>query len=164
MRRRERLSAPLQWRVRSTRVHGNLPLRHETSRTPSPTTHGRQPWQVLRFPLAPCLSILSDTKIGPAHLGEPVRFLWQYRIIQQEHSARDFLPIQGLKSAGILCVFQTFRTAESAKNIRRRPKRNYAVLPYITALLHRRRWTRSFFNCYYLLIGGTALSDVRSGC
>ena len=45
------------------------------SRTPSPTTHGRQPWQVLRFPLAPCLSILSDTKIGPAHLGEPVRFL-----------------------------------------------------------------------------------------
>ena len=85
----------------------------------------------------------SDTKIGPAHLGEPVRFLWQYRIIQQEHSARDFLPIQGLKSAGILCVFQTFRTAESAKNIRRRTKRNYAVLPYITALLHRRLWTRS---------------------
>ena len=102
--RRARLSAPLQWRVQSTRVHGNLPLRHETSRTPSPTTHGRQPWQVLRFPLAPCLSILSDTKIGPAHLGEPVRLLWQYRIIQQEHSARDFLPIQGLKSAGILCV------------------------------------------------------------
>ena len=46
-----------------------------------------------------------DTKIGPAHLGEPVRFLWQYRIIQQEHSARDFLPILRFeKCRNTLCI------------------------------------------------------------
>ena len=50
-------------------------------------------------------------------------------MIQREHSARDFLSRQGLKSAGILCVFQTFRTDGSAKNVRRRLKANYAVLP-----------------------------------
>ena len=89
---------------------------------------------------APCSKRMCGSRATPHNLaasqGQP-------RTIQQEHSARDFLSRQGLKSAGILCVFQTFRTAESAKNIRRRPKRNYAVLPYITALLHRRRWTRS---------------------
>ena len=46
----------------------------------------------------------------------------QHRTIQREHSARDFLSGQGLKSAGILCVFQVFQTDGSAKNIRRRPK------------------------------------------
>ena len=46
----------------------------------------------------------------------------QHRTIQRAHSARDFLSRQGLKSAGILCVFQSFRTEGSAKNIRRRPK------------------------------------------
>ena len=71
----ERHAAPLQWRVRSTRVHGNLPLRHKTSRTPSPTTHGRQPWQILRFPLAPCLSILSDTN----QIQKSDRLIWVSR-------------------------------------------------------------------------------------
>ena len=61
-------------------------------------------------------------------------FLWQHRSIQREHSARDFLSRQGLKSAGVLCVRQTFRTDGSAKNIRRRPKLQWCgVAPYITA-------------------------------
>jgi hypothetical protein len=36
--------------------------------------------------------------------------------------ARDFLARQGLKSAGILCVFQTFRTDGLAKKIRQPPQ------------------------------------------
>jgi hypothetical protein len=48
--------------------------------------------------------------------------LGQQRMIQQEHSARDFLSRQGLKSADVLCVPQAFQTDGSAKNIRRRSK------------------------------------------
>ena len=58
----------------------------------------------------------------------------QHRIIQREHSARDFLSGQGLKSAGILCVFQTFQTAGSAKNIRRRRKVQLCGVAYILFL------------------------------
>ena len=45
--------------------------------------------------------------------------LGQHRTIRQADSARDFSPSQGLKSAGILYVFQTFQTAELAEKIRR---------------------------------------------
>ena len=49
--------------------------------------------------------------------------LGQQRMIQQEHSAGDFLSRQGLKSADVLCVPQAFQTDGSAKNIRRRSKK-----------------------------------------
>ena len=67
--------------------------------------------------------------------GNPHKKLFrQHRKIQQEHSARDFSSRQGLKSADVLCVPQTFRTDGSAKNIRRRPKLQWCgVAPYITA-------------------------------
>ena len=46
----------------------------------------------------------------------------QHRTIRQADSARDFSSSQGLESAGILYVFQTFQTAELAEKIRRSAK------------------------------------------
>ena len=46
----------------------------------------------------------------------------QRRAIDREHSARDFSSRRDSGSAGILCVFQAFRTDGSAENIRRRPR------------------------------------------
>ena len=53
----------------------------------------------------------------------------QQHIVQQVHSARDFVPRRGLEYAGILCVFQVFQTDELGQKIRRRPKMNDALLP-----------------------------------
>lgn len=62
--------------------------------------------------------------------GRAVLFdLEQRRTIQQEHSARDFLSSRGSKCADVLCAPQAFRTDGAAKNVRRRPKGNDAVLP-----------------------------------
>ena len=77
---------------------------------------GSQNEHRLRINACMCAKILSHKQNTPSIE------LWQHRIIQREHSARDFLSRLGLKSAGILCVFQTFRTDGSAKNSRRRPK------------------------------------------
>ena len=43
----------------------------------------------------------------------------QQRTIRQANSTRDFSSRQGLKSAGILYVFQAFQTAGLAEKIRR---------------------------------------------
>ena len=48
--------------------------------------------------------------------------LRQHRTIRQADSVRDFSPGQGLKSAGILCVFQAFQTAELVEKIQRSAK------------------------------------------
>ena len=48
--------------------------------------------------------------------------LGQHRTIRQADLARDFSPSQGLKSEGILCVFQTFLTAGLAEKIRQSVK------------------------------------------
>ena len=55
------------------------------------------------------------------HPSEDLAFfvLGQHRTIRQADSARDFSPSQGLKSAGILYVFQAFQTAELVERIRR---------------------------------------------
>jgi hypothetical protein len=39
----------------------------------------------------------------------------------QARSARDFVPNQGLKFAGVLCVFQDFQTDQLGQKTRRAP-------------------------------------------
>ena len=55
--------------------------------------------------------------------------LGQHRAIRQEQSAKDFSSDESSESGGILCVFPTFRTAQSAEKIRCLPQANCAVLP-----------------------------------
>jgi hypothetical protein len=43
--------------------------------------------------------------------------------------ARDFLSSQGLKNAGILCVFLVFQTDGLAENIRHPPQMIYSEFP-----------------------------------
>lgn len=75
---------------------------------------------------APCSKRMCGSRATPHNLaasqGQP-------RTIQQEHSARDFLSSRGSKCADVLCAPQAFRTDGAAKNVRRRPKGNDAVLP-----------------------------------
>ncbi len=52
----------------------------------------------------------------PTHVGSFLLFSKAHRTIRQADSARDFSSGQGLKSAGILCVFQTFQAAGLARN------------------------------------------------
>ena len=63
--------------------------------------------------------------------------LRQHRTIRQAASTRDFSSRQGLKGAGILCVFQAFQTAELAEKIRRSAKMQLcgAALILVLALL-----------------------------
>lgn len=48
--------------------------------------------------------------------------LGQHRIMGQELSPRDFVPDEGLESAGILYVFPTFQTERLGQKIRRKPQ------------------------------------------
>ena len=66
-----------------------------------------------------------------------ILILRQHLTIRQAASTRDFSSRQGLKSAGILYVFQAFQTAELAEKIRRSAKMQLcgAALILVLALL-----------------------------
>ena len=81
-----------------------------------------------------CTEIYSCRQLIPQRAGNPKNsggdsagvyrnlIIRQRRAIDREHSARDFSSRRDSGSAGILCVFQAFRTDGSAENIRRRPR------------------------------------------
>jgi len=72
----------------------------------------------------------------------PSEVFRQQRTIRQADSARDFSSSQGLKSAGILCVFQTFQTAELAEKIRRSAQTQLRGVAFTQSLLQPQQPTR----------------------